>query len=291
MRHAKEEPVLLKIVLDALLVVLFLAILFPFVWIVLGSFKTETDILAWPPKFLFPPTLDHFRNILSGVTYELGKASLQSNIDIVGFFFNSLIVSCGAIVVSLLVGVPAAYAIARFKFRGRENIAFTLLSFRFAPALMIIIPLYIIFRKLGLNNTYIGLIWVYQLITLPMIVWILRGYIEDISPELEEACLVDGYSQWRTFWRVTLPLARPGVVAAALLAFIYAWNNFLFGLILGGTHVQPITMGALQFISTAYVRYGDISATIVLAFIPALALSIYSQRHLIRGLSFGAVKA
>jgi len=282
---------LLKIVLDALLVVMFLAILFPFIWIVLAAFKTEADILAWPPKFRFPPTLDHFRNILSGKTYELGKASLQSNIDIVRFFFNSLIVSCGSIIVSLLVGVPAAYAIARFKFRGRENIAFTLLSFRFAPALMVIIPLYIIFRKMGLNNTYIGLIWVYQLITLPMIVWILRGYIEDISPELEEACLIDGYSQWRTFWRITLPLARPGVVAAGLLAFIYAWNNFLFGLILGGSAVQPITLGALQFISTAYVRYGDIAATIVLAFLPALILSIYSQRHLVRGLSFGAVKA
>jgi multiple sugar transport system permease protein len=291
MKHAKEESLLSKIILDAILVVLFVAILFPFIWIVLAALKNEADILTWPPKFPFHPTLDHFRTILSGVTHELGKSSLTGNIDILRYFINSLIVSCGSILVSLVVGVPAAYAIARFKFRGRENIAFTLLSFRFAPALMIIIPVYIIFRKLGLNNTYIGLIWVYQLITLPMIVWILRGYIEDISPELEEACLVDGYSQWRTFWRVTLPLARPGVVAAGLLAFIYAWNNFLFGLILGGTAVQPITLGALQFITTAYVRYGDIAATIVLAFIPALALSIYSQRHLVRGLSFGAVKA
>jgi multiple sugar transport system permease protein len=291
MKHAREESLLSKIILDAVLIILFIAFLFPLFWIILASFKTEGDILSWPPKFLFHPTLVHFENILSGVTYEQGTSNLKSKVDIIRFFINSLILGGGAIIVSLVAGVPAAYAIARFKFRGRENIAFTLLSFRFAPALMVIIPVYIIFRKLGLNNTYVGMIWVYQLITLPMIVWILRGYIEDISPELEEACLVDGYSQWRTFWRVTLPLARPGVVAAGLLAFIYAWNNFVFALILGGTDVQPITLGALQFITTSYVRYGDIAATIVLAFIPALALSIYSQRHLVRGLSFGAIKA
>jgi multiple sugar transport system permease protein len=290
MKHANEESLLSKIILDAILIVLFIAFLFPLVWVVFMALKTEADILAWPPKFLFHPTLDHFRNIISGVTKGSGDVG-QSTVKILRFFVNSLIVSCGSIIVSLVVGVPAAYAIARFKFRARESIAFTLLSFRFAPALMIIIPLYVIFRKIGLNNTYIGMIWVYQLITLPMIVWILRGYIEDISPELEEACLVDGYSQWRTFWRITLPLARPGVVASGLLAFIYAWNSFLFGLILGSTDVQPITLGALQFITAASVRYGDVAATVVLAFIPALALSIYSQRHLVRGLSFGAVKA
>lgn len=290
MRHAKEESLPSKIILDVILIVLFIAFLFPLVWVILMALKTETEILAWPPKFLFHPTLQHFRNIISGVTKGSGDVG-QSTVKILRFFVNSLIVSCGSIIVSLLVGVPAAYAIARFKFRARESIAFTLLSFRFAPALMVIIPLYVIFRKIGLNNTYIGMIWVYQLITLPMVVWILRGYIEDISPELEEACLVDGYSQWRTFWRITLPLARPGVVASGLLAFIYGWNSFVFGLILGSTDVQPITLGALQFITAASVRYGDVAATVVLAFIPALALSIYSQRHLVRGLSFGAVKA
>src|SRR5271157_5997072 len=290
MKHAKAESLLSKIILDAILIIVFVAFLFPLVWVILMALKTEADILAWPPKFFFHPTLDHFRNIISGVTKGAGDVG-QSTVNIVRYFVNSLIVSFGSIIVSLIVGVPAAYAIARFKFKARENIAFTLLSFRFAPALMIIIPLYIIFRKLGLNNTYIGMIWVYQLITLPMVVWILRGYIEDISPELEEACMVDGYSQWRTFWRITLPLARPGVVASGLLAFIYGWNSFIFGLILGSTDVQPITLGALQFITAASVRYGDVAATVVLAFIPALALSIYSQRHLVRGLSFGSVKA
>lgn len=290
MKSVKEESLFTKIILDAVLVVIFLAILFPLVWVVCMALMTESDILAWPPKFPFSPTLVHFENIISGVTRGAGDVG-QSTVQILRFFVNSLIVSFGSVLVSLVVGVPAAYAIARFKFKGRDDIAFTLLSFRFAPALMIIIPLYVIFRKLGLNNTFIGMIWVYQLITLPMIVWILRGYLEDISPELEEACLVDGYSQWRTFWRITLPLARPGVVASGLLAFIYAWNNFVFGLILGSTDVQPITLGALQFITAASVRYGDVAATVVLAFIPALALSIYSQRHLVRGLSFGAVKA
>ena len=188
------------------------------------------------------------------------------------------------------MGVPATYAIARFTFRGKEDLAFTILSFRFAPELIVIIPVYIFFQRLGLLDTYTGLIWVYQLITLPMIVWILRGYIEDVSPELEEACRLDGYGRFRTFWRIVLPLIRPGIAASGLLAFIYAWNNFVFAVLLGGSRTAPVTVGAMQFISADALRYGDMAAAIVLAAVPALALALYAQKHLIRGLSLGAVK-
>lgn len=201
-----------------------------------------------------------------------------------------MIISVGSIIVSLLVGIPASYAIARWNFKGKEDIAFTFLTFRFAPPLMVIIPIYVIFRKLGLLNTYIGMIWVYQLITLPMIIWILRGYFEDISNELEEACLVDGYHQWQAFFKIILPLVKPGIAASSLLAFIYAWNNFIFAMILGGSDVQPITVASLQFMTAEAIRYGDMAAACVIAAIPALILAIYSQKHLIRGLSLGAVK-
>ena len=136
-------------------------------------------------------------------------------------------------IVSLLVGVPAAYALARYNFKGKENLAFTFLSFRFAPELVVIIPLSVIYRQLGLYDTYFGIIWVYQLVTLPLLIWVLRSYFEDISPDIEQAAMVDGYPWWQIFFRILLPLVRPGLAAAALLAFVFAWNNFIFPLVLG----------------------------------------------------------
>jgi multiple sugar transport system permease protein len=232
--------------------------------------------------------LENFQSLFTGLT---GASTGSSTVDFLRNFANSLVISFGAVVISVFVGVPATYAIARFNFKGKEDLAFTILSFRFAPELMVIIPIYIFFQRLGLLDTYTGLIWVYQLITLPMIVWILRGYIEDVSRELEEACWLDGYGRVHTFWRIVLPLIRPGIAASGLLAFIYAWNNFVFAVLLGGSRTAPVTVGAMQFISADALRYGDMAAAIVLAAIPALILALYAQKHLIRGLSLGAVKA
>ncbi len=136
---------------------------------------------------------------------------------------------------------------AGFRFKGKDDIAFTFLSFRFAPELLVIIPIYLIFQQIGLYDTYIGLIWVYQLITMPMVIWILMSYFEDISVELEQTSMVDGFPPFGPFLRVILPLAKPGIAASSLLAFIYAWNNFIFALILGSGKVQPVTVSALKF--------------------------------------------
>lgn len=279
---------LIDILLNIVLIIYFIAILFPLYWVFTLAFKTQIEILSWPPTFIFTPTLDNFRNLLTGL---VGGTVGKTTVNFIGNFTNSLIISIGAVGLSLLVGVPATYAIARLNFKFKEGLAFTILSFRFAPELMVIIPVYIFFQRLGLLDTYSGMIWVYQLITLPMIVWILRGYIEDVSRELEEACRIDGYSQWRTFFKVVLPLIRPGIAASSLLAFIYAWNNFVFAVLLGGSRTAPVTVGAMQFISADALRYGEMAASIVLAALPALLLAIYSQKHLIRGLSLGAVKA
>lgn len=273
--------------MNVLLIVYFIGALFPVVWVFSLAFKTRPEILSWPPTFFFKPTLENFQSLFTGLT---GGTVGSSTVDFLRNFANSLIISFGSVAISILVGVPATYAIARYKFKGKEDLAFTILSFRFAPELMVIIPIYIFFQGLGLLDTYTGLIWVYQLITLPMIVWILRGYIEDVSRELEEACWLDGYGRFRTFWRIVLPLIRPGIAASGLLAFIYAWNNFVFAVLLGGSNTAPVTVGAMQFISADALRYGDMAASIVLAAIPALLLALYAQKHLIRGLSLGAVK-
>lgn len=276
------------ILLNIVLIIYFIATLFPLLWVFSLAFKTQIEILAWPPTFFFKPTLDNFRNLFSGL---VGGTVGKTTVNFLGNFKNSLIISIGAVALSLLVGVPATYAIARMQFKGKEDLAFTILSFRFAPELMVIIPVYVFFQKMRILDTYGGMIWVYQLITLPMIVWILRGYIEDVSRELEEACRIDGYGQFRTFFKVVLPLIRPGIAASSLLAFIYAWNNFVFAVLLGGSRTAPVTVGAMQFISADALRYGEMAASILLAALPALLLAIYSQKHLIRGLSLGAVKA
>ena len=274
-------------VLNVVTIIYFIGSLFPVVWVFSLAFKETSQILTWPPQFIFNPTLANFQALFSGLT---GSLTGSSTVDFLQNFANSIIISFGAVVLSVLVGVPATYAIARYKFKGKEDLAFTILSFRFAPELMVIIPIYIFFQRLRLLDTYTGLIWVYQLITLPMIVWILRGYIEDVSRELEEACWLDGFGRVRTFFRVILPLIRPGIAASGLLAFIYAWNNFVFAVLLGGSRTAPVTVGAMQFISADALRYGDMAAAIVLAAVPALALAFYAQKHLIRGLSLGAVK-
>jgi multiple sugar transport system permease protein len=280
---------------DILLAGLGVFFIFPIYWAVLMAFKTQADTTAWPPKFLFTPTLDNFRVVLGLVGQGASDQNYSGVIagasaSIIPALGHSLVISLGALVVSLVVGIPAAYALARYQFASRESIAFTFLSFRFAPELLVIIPLFVIFRNIRLYDTYLGMIWVYQLITLPLIVWIVRGYFEDIPLEIEEAAKVDGCNWWGTFRHVALPLAAPGIAAALLLAFIYAWNNFIFVLILGGEHTQTVTLAALNFLSSEQQVYGQMAAAVLISILPVLALALYGQKYLVRGLSLGAVK-
>lgn len=267
------------------LVVLFF--LFPIFWIFLMSFETNETVLRVPPTLTPHLTLENYVALLSG---HLVTATGVINITFLHNLWNSVLLSTCSVAVSLLLGVPAAYAFARFRFRGREDIAFTLLSFRFAPPLLVLLPLTLYFQDIGLSNTYVGLIWIYQLICLPLILWIVRGYFEDASPDIEYAYRVDGHSWWRGFTRIAIPLAGPGIAAAGLLSFIFAWNNFVFALVLASADKQPVTVGALAFVTASGIQYGIIAAAIVLSVLPTLALALYAQRWLVEGLSLGAVK-
>jgi ABC-type sugar transport system, permease component len=247
--------------------------LFPLIWMVIMSLKPDSQMLT--TTFIFTPTLENYATVLRS--------------DYTRFFFNNLIVSVAAVLVSLVVGVPAAYALARFQFKLKEDIAFTILSFRFAPEILVILPLYLIYQRLGLYDTYLGLIWVYQLITLPLLIWILRGFFEDISPDIEAAAQLDGYSWWRVFLQVLLPLVKPGLVAAGLLCFIFAWNAFTFPLLLSN-NVQTSTVIALRYLASDTVHYGQVAAAAAISALPEVVLALLIQKHLVRGLSFGAVK-
>ncbi|MGC8468500.1 MAG: carbohydrate ABC transporter permease [Acetobacteraceae bacterium] len=281
------REIILRLVRALALAVIVVFFLFPIFWIVLMSFQTNADILRIPPRLSFQPTLQNYVALIAG---KLKTTSGTLDITFLHNLWNSILLSVSSVAVSLLLAIPAAYAFARFRFRLGENIAFTLLSFRFAPPLLVLLPLSLYFQMLGLTNTYGGLIWVYQLITLPLILWIVRGYFEDASPDIEHAYRVDGHGWWRTFTRIAIPLARPGIAAAGLLAFIFAWNNFVFALILASADKQPVTVGALAFVTAAGIQYGQIAAAIVLSILPTLALALYAQRWLVEGLSLGAVK-
>lgn len=267
------------------LVVIFF--MFPIFWIFLMSFQTNETILAIPPSVVFSPTLSNYAALITG---KLQTAAGTLDIAFMSNLGNSIFLSVASVAVALVLGVPAAYAFARHKFKGSEDIAFTLLSFRFAPPLLVLLPLTQYFQWLGLSNTYFGLIWVYQLICLPLILWIARGYFEDISADVEYAYRIAGHSWFATFRKIALPLAGPGIAAAGLLAFIFAWNNFVFALVLASADKQPVTVGALAFVTSSGIQYGQIAAAIVLSVTPTLALALYAQRYLVEGLSLGAVK-
>lgn len=241
------------------------------------SLKTPVDVIANPPKFIFTPTLDNYLDALSRPDFLLP-------------YKNSLIVTVGALVVTLVIGLPAAYALARMDFKGKEDIAFSFLSLRFAPELVIILPLFVIYQQFKLYNTYIGLILVYQLITFPLMVWMMRSFFEDVPKEIEEAVSIDGGGWWHSFFMISFRIVLPGLAASAVLGFIYAWNNFVFGLILAGRDTQVITTGLLQFISFQEIQWGSMAAGTMLTIIPEFLVAIFALRYMIRGLTAGVVK-
>lgn len=250
--------------------------IFPLIWLIIITFKSDSQM--YNTTFVFTPTLENYRIVLLEGT------------DYIQAFLNNIIVSGGAVLLSLAVGVPAAYAFARYNFAKKEDLAFTILSFRFAPEILVILPLFMIYQKIGLYDTYFGLIWVYQLITLPLLIWVLRGYFEDISVEVEQAANLDGYTWYQVFWKILVPLIKPGLVASSLLAFIFAWNSFTFPLLLSGFEIETVTVAALRYIGSDTVHYGQMAVAAAVAALPEVVLALIIQKHLVRGLSFGAVK-
>lgn len=261
--------------MNILLIIYAVFALFPLLWMLLISFKADTEV--YTTTFIFHPTLENYKAVLFRSDY-------------VRYMIDSLLVSGGAVIVSVLAGVPAAYALARYDFPRKEELAFQILSFKFAPEILVVLPLFMIYQKLGLYDSYLGLIWVYQLISLPLLIWVVRGYFEDISVEIEYAAQVDGYSWYQIFFKMLIPLIKPGLVSSALLAFIFAWNSFTFPLILASRKVYPITVAITKYLGTDSAHYGQLAVAATVSAIPAIAFALSIQKHLVRGLSFGAVK-
>ena len=268
-------------------IVLLLWTVFPFVWILLTSLKSPGDIISVPPTFTFKPTIDNYMALVIG---EQRGQYASTRPDFPRFFLNSMIISIGAVAVSVAAGIPAAYALARFNFPLKNALAFLFMSFRFVPFIAFVIPLYLLFQQFGLYNTHAGLIFAYQLITLPFTIWMLRSFFQEIPLEIQEAATIDGCSWFGVLTRVILPLSMPGISVTVILGFIFSWNAFNYPLMLAGRQTFPVTVGAIQFISYEQVLWGQMAAATIVSALPQLVLSLMVQKYIVRGLTMGAVR-
>ena len=264
---------------------LFLAfLLFPIYWVILTSFKPSDEYQNIPPVFwTHHPTTIHYSTAMNHLRGWLGLK-------------NSLVVSSVTTFFSVLIGTAAAYSMARFRTGGR-HLPFFILSQRFLPPIAIAIPIFLLYSTelphwIGLNlyDTRAGLILLYTIFTLPFSIWMMYTYFRQMPVELEEAALVDGCSRWQSLWKVAWPLAAPGIVSAAAFAFIFSWTDFFFALLLTSTKATTLPVVISQFLSFQAAQFGESSALTVVSMIPALALGLIVQRHLVRGLTLGAVQ-
>lgn len=266
-----------KTILVVMAVVVFVVIIFPPMVLFLTSIKTELDALSFPPKWIFQPTLENYKQI-----FQLSP--------FMKYLLNSLIVASLNTGAVLILGSLAAYSLARFRFKGADNIAFWILSVRMMPPVAAIIPIYIIMRNLRLLDTPWSLVITYLTFNLPFAVWLLRSFFREIPREIEESALVDGCSDFSAFRKIALPLAAPGLAATGILTFIFSWNEFLFALILTGNKAVTLPVGIIGYMKETGINWGYMTAGGVLALIPVIVFTILVQKHLVKGLTMGAMK-
>lgn len=251
---------------------------FPVLWGLLTSFKSERDVLAYPPKVLFEPTLANYREVLFGAT------SILPNL------WSSVVVSGATTVLTMLFAVPAAYAMARLRFPARRGTGFYVLATQMLPPVGLIIPYYLALQKLGWLDTYGGMTAVYLTASLPFAIWLMVSYFEDVPMEMEEAALLDRAGRLRTLWYVILPQVRGGIAVTTVFVFLNAWNEFLFAVVLGGNTVRPVTVAMFNFISVEQTQWARLAAAAMIAMLPVVLIGLVAQRHIVKGLTVGAVK-
>ncbi len=251
---------------------------FPVLWALLTSFKTERDVLAYPPKLIFTPTLANYADVL------FGPSTLLPNL------WSSFVVASLATMLTMLIAVPAAYALARLEFPAKRGTGFYVLATQMLPPVGLIIPYYLVLQRLSALDTYSGLVVIYLTFSLPFAIWLMVSYFEDIPREMEEAALLDRAGRVRSLWYVILPQARGGIAVTTIFVFLNAWNEFLFAVVLGGNRVRTVTVAMFNFISVEQTLWAKLAAGAVLAMAPVVVLGLIAQRHIVKGLTVGAVK-
>ena len=257
------------------LVILFCV--FPFYWMVTTSLKTQVVALQSPPAWAFEPTLANYREVL----FEDGVG---------GSLVSSLIVAVSTTALAILLGCPAAFALARFEFRAKKELWFWFITNRMISPIVLALPFFLIVRQLGLLDTHLVLILIYLTFTLPIVIWICTDQFRSIPRDLDEAAVLEGASQWRVFRSICLPLAAPGVAVSAIFSFIFSWNELMFALVLTRSDARTAPAIAVAFMEGYNLPYGKIMATSTLIVIPVIVFALIASKQLVRGLTMGAVK-
>ena len=296
-----------------IIIVITIIYLIPFFYIIYTSFRPWTDILEYPPKIVFKPSIGSYIRIFTSRTvYPPGKKLTEEEVanlnwyerivynetneevtrigDLPRRYLNSIIIGVASTAITIILGTICAYGFSRFKVRGKDDLLFFILSTRMLPPVVVVIPVFLMFRFLGLTDTHIGLIILYTAFNVSFAVWVLKGFIDEIPIEYEEAAMVDGYTRFQAFRMIVIPQAVTGIAATAVFCFIFAWNEYAFAFILSRKIAQtvpawlPYQMGVLGY------DWGAAGAGTVLFLIPALIFTIILRKHLVRGITFGAIR-
>ncbi|HEY3368101.1 MAG TPA: carbohydrate ABC transporter permease [Symbiobacteriaceae bacterium] len=256
------------------LVAFFLVFMFPFIWMILSSFKTQAEIMSIPPRWTFTAGLKNYVEVFKG--QEFGA-----------YMANSFVIAVGSTLAGLVLGLPAAYSIARNK---QASLGFTILVARIVPGITFLIPWFMIFTRMHLVDTLTALILSHMLVTMPFVVWVMVPFFEAIPNELIEAARVDGCTEQSAFIRIVLMISGPGIITSSILAFIFSWNNFMFSQILTGKHTKTLPVAIFNFLGYSEINWGGLMAAAVIITLPVLILALITQKYIVRGLTAGAVK-
>ena len=273
-----------RAVLSALLAIVYFV---PVVWMLLAAIKTRPDALATPPKLIFAPTLEHFSALVTGFTSS-GQQVFPTGFQY--YIFNSIFISGISVLLALVLGLLAAYGVARMPVRGAHWLMFYTLAMRMIPPLTTIVPLYVIFSKLGMGGTYPEIILVYTAFNLPFAIWMLRSFLVELPRAAEEAAWLDGTSRLGILWKICLPQLRGGLAATAIIAFVFTWNDFLFSQILTGQQTRTIPIAMLRVLGADFgTDWGLFAAAGAIYLAPVLLVAFFLQNQLLRGATFGTV--
>jgi multiple sugar transport system permease protein len=270
----KKRSVLVSVLTHVGVYLSLFLFLLPFLWMLLASFKNQEQILDTSNLLSFTPSFDNYVNVFTQYAF-------------LDFIWNSFLVALGSTLLGLVLGLPAAYAIAKYK---QHGLGLLILVARIVPGISFLIPWFIIFSKLDMIDTYTSLILSHMLVTMPFIIWVMIPFFEGLPHELEESARVDGCTTTGAFIRIMLPISWPGIITASILAFIFSWNNFMFSLILAGEKTKTLPIAVFNFLSYSEINWGGLMAASVIITLPVLVIALVAQRYIIAGLTGGAVK-
>ncbi len=297
----------------ALVILVTLIMLIPVFVMAITAFKSRADVVSVPPKLFFEPTLEGFVFLLTERS-QLPQAALEeakANADDLGLFdrialnagqringpsdfsrrlLNSLIIAGGSTVFSVTLGLFAAYAFSRFEMAGKGDLLFFILSTRMLPAVVVAVPLFLMFRQLGLHDSHVGMIILYTVFNLSLTTWLLKGFIDEIPKEYEEAAMVDGYSRWQSFFKIVLPQATTGIAATTVFALIFAWNEYAFALLLTSENARTAPPAIATMLGRGGIEWSAIAAGTLTFLIPVIIIAFALRKYLLRGVTFGAIR-